>query len=180
MAFLAHKSVAKIFRRLRPGYCLWQTRPNGSGSGIPRDNLDSSEPYIEDDFPQTGYAIEAPPPRFWNCTKKSINLTRLKKGRRLRPCKVFGPNLTKMFHVKHFGSLISAPLSSGKFLLPSKPWRRFGWRGRRGQARFRGRRVRRPLGDRQYEACKITLAKALTPIHRANMNLLADRSIEAL
>jgi hypothetical protein len=44
-------------------------------------NLDSvSESYIEDDFPQTGFAIEAPPPLRSNCTKKSINLTRPKAG----------------------------------------------------------------------------------------------------
>jgi hypothetical protein len=43
-------------------------------------NLDSvSEPYIGDDFPQTGQAIEEPPPPNTNCTKKSIDLTRLKR-----------------------------------------------------------------------------------------------------
>ena len=31
-----HNSGAKIVRRLRPGYCLSQTRPSVSGSGIPR------------------------------------------------------------------------------------------------------------------------------------------------
>jgi len=43
-----------------------------------------------------------------NCTKKLIDLTRLKEGRCLRPCKVFGPNRTKMFHVKHFGTIGAA------------------------------------------------------------------------
>jgi hypothetical protein len=43
-------------------------------------NLDPvSESYIGDDFPQTGLAFEAGPPRLWNCTKKSIDLTRLKR-----------------------------------------------------------------------------------------------------
>ncbi|MDQ6702560.1 MAG: hypothetical protein M3Z96_05390 [Pseudomonadota bacterium] len=42
-------------------------RRSGGGTAIPSDTLDSvSEPYTGDAFPQTGYAIEAPPPRFWN------------------------------------------------------------------------------------------------------------------
>ncbi len=48
------------------------------------------------------WAIEALQPPSWNFTKKSIDLTRSKWGRRLRPCKVLGPNRTKMFHVNHF------------------------------------------------------------------------------
>jgi hypothetical protein len=30
---------------------------------------------------------------------------KIEAGRRLMPCKVFGPNRTKMFHVKHFGTI---------------------------------------------------------------------------
>jgi hypothetical protein len=70
------------------------------------DTLDPvSGPYTGNAFRQTGQAVEAPPPPSCNCTKKSIDLTRSKCGRCLRPCKDFGPNRTKMFHVKHFGTI---------------------------------------------------------------------------
>jgi hypothetical protein len=43
-------------------------------------NLDSvGESYIGDDFPQNGLGLRGAPPPFWNCTKKSIDLTRLKR-----------------------------------------------------------------------------------------------------
>jgi hypothetical protein len=52
-------------------------------------------------------AIEAAPP-VANCTKKPIELTRLQQRRSLTAGKVFRPDRTKSFHVKHFGT-IGAP-----------------------------------------------------------------------
>ena len=55
--------------------------------------------------PATGAAAGAPRRPFPNHTKKSIDLTEEPSARRLRPCKVLLPDLTKMFHVKHFGTI---------------------------------------------------------------------------
>jgi hypothetical protein len=48
-------SLVRNYWFITPVYRLSQTKPSVSGSGIPRDNLDSaSEPYIGATFPQTG------------------------------------------------------------------------------------------------------------------------------
>ena len=57
-----HKSGAKISPSVTAGVLLVTDETSWPwGSSIPRDNLNyESEPYIGDDFPQTGYAIEVP------------------------------------------------------------------------------------------------------------------------
>jgi putative GTP pyrophosphokinase len=48
-------------------------------------------------------AVRCRPPS--NCAKESIDLTNRRGNRCLMPCKIFGSNRTKMFHVKHFGTI---------------------------------------------------------------------------
>src|ERR1700724_4455309 len=50
----------------------------------------------------TGSAIEAPPLHSKPTVEKSERSYKFEKGFCLAPCKIFGPNRTKMFHVKHF------------------------------------------------------------------------------
>jgi hypothetical protein len=53
-------------------------------------------------FPQRARPSRPRQMRSSNRTKKSADLTKLKSGRCLGPCKVLGLDQTKMFHVKHF------------------------------------------------------------------------------
>jgi hypothetical protein len=41
-------------------------------------------------------------------TRNCADRISARRARCLRPCKVFGPNRTKMFHVKHFGTIQNA------------------------------------------------------------------------
>jgi hypothetical protein len=50
-------------------------------------------------------------------TRIPRNRTRLKAARRMCACKVFGPNRTKMLHVKHFGTIARAAHPSSPLAL---------------------------------------------------------------
>ena len=56
----------------------------------------------------TGLAFETAPRPSSNCPQESFDLTDRTRGRCMRSCKVFGPNRTKKFHVKHFGTIRSS------------------------------------------------------------------------
>jgi hypothetical protein len=57
--------------------------------------------------PATSVAIGAPP-LAKNCTENRPILPKQRRLHCLGPCKVLGQNRTKMFHVKHFGTIRAA------------------------------------------------------------------------
>jgi hypothetical protein len=86
--------------------CGRRTRLHGGGSGVPPHNLVSiRESYTLDVASGNGLAIEAAPPIPEHCTKSPIDRTRAKHSRCPRCSRVLGADRTKVFHVKHFGTI---------------------------------------------------------------------------
>jgi hypothetical protein len=86
----------------RTGIKLWRQIRPGGGTLRSESRADLTPKARSGNKLRT---ISAPPPLSANRTKKSSHLTQPMRRHCLEPSKIFWPNRTKTFHVKHFGTI---------------------------------------------------------------------------